>query len=74
MRQGSRGLVHWDDPEGCDGREVGGELRMGNMCAPVADSCQCMVKPLQYCKVSSHQLKYINLKKAETVLCQQRSI
>ena len=51
------GLVHWDDPEGCDGRKVGGELRMGNTCAPVADSCQCMAKPLQYCKVSSLQLK-----------------
>ena len=24
---------------------------MGNTCTPVADSCQCMVKPIQYCKV-----------------------
>ena len=54
---GCSGLVHWDDPEGCDRRKVGGEFRMGNTCAPVADSCQCMAKPLQYCKVSSLQLK-----------------
>ena len=41
-------LVHWDDPEGWDGREVGGG-RMGNTCTPMADSCQCMAKSLQYC-------------------------
>ena len=32
-------LVHWDDPEGCYGNEVGGGFRKGNMCTPVADSC-----------------------------------
>ena len=47
---GSSGPVHWDDPEGCDGegegrgKEVGGRIRMGNTCTPVADSCQCMAK------------------------------
>ena len=30
---------------------------MGNTCTPVADPCQCMAKPLQYCKVISLQLK-----------------
>ena len=39
------------------GREVGGGFRMGNTCTPMADSCQCMAKPLQYCKVISLQLK-----------------
>ena len=38
------GLVHWDDPEGWMGREVGGEFRIGNTCTPMADSCQCMSK------------------------------
>ena len=38
-----RGMV-W----GC---KVGGGFRMGNTCTPVADSCQCMAKPIQYCKV-----------------------
>ena len=41
-------LVHWDDPEGCVG--MGGGFRMGNTCIPVADSCQCMAKPIQYLK------------------------
>ena len=48
---GCSGLVHWADPEGRDGmrREVGGALRMGNTCKPMADSCECMAEPLQYC-------------------------
>ena len=54
-RSGCSGLVHWDDPEGRDG--VGGGLRIGNTCTPVADSCQGMGKPLQYYKVISLQLK-----------------
>ena len=39
------------------GREVEGGFRMGNTCTPMAYSCQCMAKPLQYCKVTSLQLK-----------------
>ena len=38
------------------GKEVGGGFRMGNTCISMADSCQCMQKPLQYCKVISLQL------------------
>ena len=49
---GCLGLAHWDDPEGWDGREAGGGFRMGNTCTPMADSCQCMAKPIQYCKVN----------------------
>ena len=30
-------------------------------CTPVADSWQCMAKPLQYCNVIHIQLKRINL-------------
>ena len=41
---GCSGLVHWDDPEGCDGREVGGGSSMGETCTPVADSYQYMAK------------------------------
>ena len=44
------------------GREEGGGVRMGDTCTPVADSCQCVAKPPQYCKVVSLQLKQINLK------------
>ena len=39
------------------GREMGGQFRMGNTCTPVVESCQCMAKPIQYCKVISLQLK-----------------
>ena len=39
------------------GREVGGGFRMGNTCTPMADSCWCMAKPLQYCRVISLQFK-----------------
>ena len=39
------------------GREVGGEFRIGNTCMPVVNSCLCMTKPIQYCKVISLQLK-----------------
>ena len=38
------------------GREEGGGFRMGNACKSMADSCQCMAKPPQYCKVISLQL------------------
>ena len=30
---------------------------MGHTSTPMADSCQCMEKPLQYCKVISLRLK-----------------
>ena len=48
---GSSGKVHWDDPEGWYGEGYGRGFRMGNTCTPVADSCQCTAKPIQYCKV-----------------------
>ena len=31
------------------GREEGGGFRMGNTCIPVADSFQCLAKPIQHC-------------------------
>ena len=48
---GCSGLVHWDDPEDGMGWEVGGGFRIGNTCSHIADSSQCMAKPIQYCKV-----------------------
>ena len=41
------------------GREVGGGFRMGNTCTPVADSCWCMAKPVQYCKVKKKKKVFI---------------
>ena len=46
---GCLGLVHGDDPKGCCGE--GGGFMFGIACTPVVDSCQCMAKPIQYCKV-----------------------
>ena len=40
-------MTHKDDI----GRMVGGGFRIGNSCTPMRDSCQCMAKPIQYCKV-----------------------
>ena len=40
MREtGCSGLWHWDDPEGWDGKEVGGGFSIGNTCTTMADSC-----------------------------------
>ena len=41
------GMTQRDDM----GRVVGGGFRIGNSCTPVVDSCQCMAKPIQYCKI-----------------------
>ena len=60
---GFSGLVHWDNPEGWYGEGDGGVLRMGNTCTPMADSCQCMGKPIQYCKVISLQKQIHKFKK-----------
>ena len=42
--------------------EVGEGIGMGNTCKSMADSCQCVEKSLQYCKVISLQLIQINEK------------
>ena len=52
------GMTQRDDM----GTEVGGGIRIGNTCTPVADSCQCMAKPIQYCKVKFKR-KIFNEKK-----------
>ena len=36
-----------------------------NMCTPMADSCWCMAKPIQYCKVISLQLNKFILKRKD---------
>ena len=43
-----------------------GGIGMGNTCKSMADSCQCMTKPLQYCKVISLQITKINGKKNQS--------
>ena len=51
MIQGAQGWCTGMTQRDGMGREVEGGFRMGNTCTPVADSCQCMAKPIQYCKV-----------------------
>ena len=46
------------------GRVVGAGFRLGNSCTPVVDSCQCMAKPIQNCKVKNFFLK-INIQKTK---------
>ena len=54
---GCSGLVTGMTQKDGMGREVGGAFKMWDTCIPMADSYQCMAKPLQYCKVISLQLK-----------------
>ena len=51
MRQGAWGWCTGMTQRDGMGSEVGGAFKMGNTCTLTADSCQCMAKPLQYCKV-----------------------
>ena len=48
---GCLGLVQGMTQGDVMGREVGGGFMIGSACTPVVDSCQCMAKPIQYCKV-----------------------
>ena len=70
MRQVAQGWCAGMTLRDVTGREVGREFRMGNTCTPMADSCQCMAKPLQYCKVISNYPikinKFIFFKKEES--------
>ena len=50
------GALGWPRGIGWGGRWEG-RFRMGNTCTPMADPCQRMAKPIQYCKVISLQLK-----------------
>ena len=46
------------------GREVGGGFRLGSTCTPMADSSQCMAKPIQCCRVKETN----NLKNTDTLI------
>ena len=54
---GRSGPVYWDDPEGWDGREVGGGSGWGTHVNTWLIHVNEWQKPLQYCKVISFQLK-----------------
>ena len=44
MRQGVQGQCTGMTLRDGMGRELGGRVRMGNICIPIADSCQYMAK------------------------------
>ena len=44
MRQGAQGYCAEMTLRDGIGREVGGRVRIGNTCTPMADSCECMAK------------------------------
>ena len=55
---GCLGLVHWDDPEGWDGKRGGeGGSGWGTHVHPWLIHVNVWQKTLQYCKVISLQLK-----------------
>ena len=51
---GCLGLVYRDDPEGWYGEGGGRGVQDGEH---MVDSCLCMAKPIEYCKVINLQLK-----------------
>ena len=51
MRQGALGWFTGITMMDGMGREEEAGFRMGNTCTPMADSCECMAKLPQYCKV-----------------------
>ena len=46
MRQGAQGWCTGMTLREGMGREVGGRVRMGNTCTPMADSCECVDKTI----------------------------
>ena len=54
---GRSGLVQWDDPEGWDEEGGGRGSGWGTHVHPWLIYVNVWQKPLQYCKLISHQLK-----------------
>ena len=57
---GHSGPVHWNDLDGWMGRDVGRGSGWGTHVHPRLIHVNVGQKPLQYCKVISFQLRYIN--------------
>ena len=49
------------------GWEVGGGFRIGSSYTTVVDSCQCMAKPIQYCKVKKVKIKFKKILKKKVI-------
>ena len=74
MRQCSQGRCTGMTLRDGMGREMGGGVQDGDTCTPMSNSCQCMAKPIQYCKVIRLQLKkffnvcFLTIRKKKVVL------
>ena len=75
------GLVHGDDPERCYGEGGGRGVHVWERMYTVVDSCQCMAKQIQYCKVKIKIKKkrkamtnIESLLKSRDIILQQQSI
>ena len=63
MRQGAQGWCTGMTLRDGRGREVGGRVRMGNTCTPMADSCEFMAKIIKKFKI--FLIKKIKIKNKE---------
>ena len=63
MRQGAQGWCTGMTLRDGMGREVGGRVRMGNTCTPMADSCEFMAKIIKKFKI--FLIKKIKIKNKE---------
>ena len=57
MRQGAQGWCTGMTQRDDMGKVMGAGFRVGNSGTPVVDSCRCMAKPIQYCKVKKKKKK-----------------
>ena len=62
------GMIQRDDV----GWEVGGGFRIGSLYTSMVDSCQCMVKPIQYCKVKYSKKINKKIKKIKPALLKKK--
>ena len=51
---GCSGLVHWDDPEGCDGEGGGRGVQDGEHMYTPGGFKSMYGKPIQYCKANNN--------------------
>ena len=63
MRQGAQGWCTGMTLRDGMGREVGGRVRMGNTCTPMADSCEFMARIIKKFKI--FLIKKIKIKNKE---------
>ena len=74
MIQGARGWCAEMTQRDGMGREVGGGFRMGNTRTLMADSSQCMAKPIHYCKLKKKKKRRLPAKQETRVQSPEREM